>query len=340
MNHNSKTSKNQGNAHFDYFYVTLKNWKTILIVCLVATVLGLLPMVLTTEPTMIKASFAVDLNKELISPLGTYKRKSVNPLHYVSRLEQESFKDSVLSGFNSVKKQGFKFIVESEPIEQLNDKSTFQYPYKFDFILSGKKKEQLIEINKKALKMFLQETDDRVSMDMYNIFKSNLRIKSNELSVEINLKEELIQNLEKTLNTDGIFKSTSDGNHINKSLLSNLSVGENEVIVSMLLNEGRGSEFYLKSIISIEKIKRKELAIELKEAELLLSSLSKNKKNETLENIFSKPFSNSFFLLESPEKYTPENSNRYLRRMFIALFLGFVFSTTVILVRAYYADQD
>ena len=244
MDHNSETSKQQENSHFDYFYTLLKNWKTILLICLVAAIIAVLSVFLLSKSVIVKSSFTVSLDEAIETPYGTYKRNTINPIYYVATLEQKSFKDNV-TNFLGVDGKNVKLEVESEKVKQSNDQKEFRYPYKFDLIVSGSNKEELEQINETALNMFVKEIDKRTLLEMYNNFISHNKLAIKDLKLDIKLKKELIDTLEKAIENKESLNLNSDKDFINRGLLNNFEDSERGIIISMLFNQGQGKDYYL-----------------------------------------------------------------------------------------------
>ena len=195
------------------------------------------------------------------------------------------------------------------------------------------------QINETALNMFVKEIDKRTLLEMYNNFISHNKLAIKDLKLDIKLKKELIDTLEKAIENKESLNLNSDKDFINRGLLNNFEDSERGIIISMLLNQGQGKDYYYNAMISIEKVSLKKSVNTLEKQEELYQELKENYENGTLQRIFIKPFSEDFSILQTAEEFTPENKNKYLKRILIAVFFGFVFSSTVILVKAYYADR-
>jgi len=337
MDKNAKMTDSKS-TDIDYFYLMLKNWKTIFLSCLFFLLLGLSFIFFSPKLHTAKATFSVALKNEINTAYGIYELKTINPINYLTVIEQNQFKDNVLEKTGNQSESGVSFEVEEEKLA-FDPKSTdLAPPNKFDLIVTGTDKEKLVEISSVVLSTFLESADNNFKKDIYNKFSSELKIKIDNLQFDIQIKEKLIADLNEAL--DKNTKITSEKSGINElydnRLINSLEGGERGLIISMMLNGEKGSQYYYKSVISHEEVQLKALTTDLGRQKLLLSKLIESNENGTLSNLFNLPFSSNYYLLTSPEVKQISSFSSNLKRILIFVFIGFFISTSVVLVRSYY----
>lgn len=337
MNKDSKM-KDSKSTDIDYFYLILKNWKTIFLSCLFFLLLGIAFLFFSPKLHTAKATFSVALKNEINTAYGIYELKTINPINYLTVIEQNQFKNNVLEKTGNLSTSGVSFEVEEEKLAFDPKSSDQATPNKFDLIVTGTDKEKLVEISSVALSTFLENTDNNFKNDIFNKFSSELKIKIDNLQFDIQIKEKLITDLNEAL--DKTQNITSDKSNLNElydnRLINNLEGSERGMVISMMLNGGKGSQYYYKSVISYEEVQLKLLSTELGRQKLLLSKLIENNENGTLSNLFNLPFSSNYYLLTSPEVKQISSFSSNLKRLLIFIFIGFFISTSVVLVRSYY----
>src|SRR5690554_2361490 len=190
----------QGSNEVDYFLVLLKNWKTILLSFTIFFVIGICVTIFIPQTFTSTSTFSVALKDELKTDFGVYKLKTTHPSHYLATLELNSFKDSVLEDrddVSSLQKVSFQIEEDKNSVSSANKDQVI--PNKFDFTVSGPSKEELTQINNKALHFFLAEMDKNFQEDMFHQFSSELKTKIDHLQFAIDTKKKLIAELKKGL---------------------------------------------------------------------------------------------------------------------------------------------
>src|SRR5690554_1614413 len=329
MNMSKFANKNNfQKVEFDYFYIILKYWKAIALSCLVFLLIGLTYLFITPKIHTSKSTFSINLKNEISTAFGSYYLKTENPLHYLSVLEQEEFKDSILvnTGYQHLK--GVRFEIKEEEIKVDSKNPVPLLPQKFDLLVSGYKSEALPKINETALSVFIDNMDKNLHSNMFNQFSSDLNLQIDNLKFSIEIKEKLIAELKENIK-GGSQVITSDENYrelIDDRLIKKLEGSERALIVSMMLSGDKRYEHYQESMLTIEEVSLKTMLNSLENKELLLAKLVENKNNGTLSKIFNLPFTNSYYMLTSPENEVASNLSGYLKTIIMFLFIGFFLS--------------
>src|SRR5690554_747702 len=334
------TTRNTDNSkvEFDYFYLIIKNWKTIGITCLSFLFVAIIYIIIFSKVHTAKSTFSIALKGNVSTAYGSYDLKTGNPLHYLEIIEKEEFKEEVLveSGYEKLK--GIKFEIEEEEVK-VDPKTTIPLtPRKFDFLVSGYNKKALPEVSEAALTIFLESMDRNIHNDMFNQFSTDLNLQIDNLKFSIEIKEKLIAELKENIK-GGSQVITSDENYrelIDDRLIKKLEGSERALIVSMMLSGDKRYEHYQESMLTIEEVRLKTMFNSLENNELLLNKLVENKNNGTLSSIFNFPFSTNYYMLTSPEVENNSNLSGNLKKIMIFTFLGLFFSTSYVLGIGYY----
>lgn len=339
MNYATSNSKSEAkDSGFDYFYTLLKGWKTITLVCLVFLILGVIYLFALPQSYTTKSTFSISLNKSITTSYGKYILKTRNPLHYLTLIEQKQFKDSVFRTLGVEKLNRINFDIEEEKI-LVNPKGTeIVLPNKFSFFVSGNEEDQLVDVNNRALEMFLNKMDNTLSDDMYEKFSSELKISIDELKLAIEIKEKLIKELKES-HEGGIEIKTDKTNYqklIDDRLINSLEGTQRGLIISMMLNADKGNQYYQETVLAVEEVQLKVSKNYLEKKELLLAKLTNNKENNTLSKIFGLPFSNNYLTLTTAENVKNSDFIKDLKKVAILLVLVFFITTTGVIVNGYY----
>src|SRR5690554_260898 len=334
------TTRNTDNSkvEFDYLYLLLKSWKTILIFGLVFFVIGVLIVSFSSKIHTATSSFSITLKPNIATAYGSYDLKTKNPLHYLEKIEKNDFKEKVLieSGYESLK--DIKFEIEEEEIK-VDPKSSLPIPpEKFDFLVSGFEEKALPKINETAITLFLESMDRNIQNEMYNQFIAEKRITIDNLQFAIDIKQKLIDELKEGLKS-GVKVKTDKTNFkelIDDRLINSLEGSERGLIISMMLSGDKGNQYYQETILTVEEVQLKTMLNSLERQELLLAKLIENKENGTLSSIFNLPFSTDYYMLTSPEVENVSALAGNLKKIIIFTFLGLFFSTSYVLAKGYY----
>ncbi|WP_107038137.1 hypothetical protein [Brumimicrobium mesophilum] len=344
MTENSpQTTNSNKKKEFDYFLTVINNWKLIFTVCLVLAIVSVSVFLIIPKPQQVKTSFAISLPQHISTAYGTYYLKTTNPEHYLAKVERKLFKERVLQSLGLADKKGLKLELGVDRQFLNSNMEVDKFPNKFDLVSSDPDAsiEDLVKVNKAALNKLLDESDASIIKDMVHQFKVILGVEISNLKFSIETKKELIADVKNELD---LIKGTSESasnNNIKKMadsyLLSNIEDGEKGIIISMLLNEDKGNEYYLTSMLSLEKVSLNRMVNGLSERERLLEKLKKNVENDNFNDMFKKPFSNSILVLSSSQPFDSEGSGSMIKIILIVLFVGFISSVSYVLVREYYA---
>jgi hypothetical protein len=339
MKNSQLDNSNNKKKDFDYFFIVLKNWKFIVTICIASALISGALLILIPKSYFVKSSFAISLPKSILSASGNYAMKTINPNHYLSKVERELFKQKVLENLNLTGRESVKIVLASESPDFKQDANYEVYPNKFDLIISDNYKDSLVEINEEAISLLLNTTDETILEDMSSQFTVNLNIEISDLNREVQTKTELVLEYENQLD---IIKGqqSSDRNNIDdigdSRLLNNVEDEDKGLVISMLLNEEKGIEFFYSAIISLEKVRLNKLKNNLKEKEILITKLKACTEKEDYLTMFKKPFSSNFIMLSSAQFYEPIKSNGSIKFLILVVFISFIVSTTIVLVREYY----
>lgn len=340
MNKTSNKTTIQKNE-FDYFFVLLKNRKTILISCLVFAFVGFIYLFFYPKSYTSKSSFSVSLNDNINTIYGSYSLKTRDPLNYLSALEQNSFRDSVLKKVGVENLKNTRFEIKAKEVRNDPNALGVVYPSKFDFFVYGHKENDLKEVNETALSMFLVNIDKSIHEYMFTQFLSEKKIEIDNLNFNIKIKEKLITELKENLKTGVQIKTDKNSfdELIDDRLLNSLEGSERGLIISMMLNGDKGNEFYQETILSLQQVQLKVLNNNLDRNQLLLAKLMESNEKNELASLFDLPFSRSYFMHSNPELVTNSNSGRYLKLIIALLFLGLFISSSFVLVSSYYKHK-
>lgn len=320
----------------DYFYILIKNWKTIFLVSFLFVFISLIALVISPNPHTSKSSFSVSLKNKINTSYGTYKFISLNPLHYLSIINLSQFKDSVLN--KAAYKSSANIKIEEEKVIMVPNSLEPIYSSKFDFIVSGNEVDHLEDINNFAYSMFLENMDRKIQDDMYNQFSSELKIQIDSIDFAIQIKEKLVKELRETLK-DGVQLQTDKFKYkdlVDDRLINSLDGSERGLIISIMLNGDKGNQYYQSIMLSVEEVQLKISRNNKEKTELLLNKLNMNKEEGTLSNLFNLPFSSNCFMLTPPEIQKNSEIGRYVKQSIAFFLLGFFISSTVVLGRSYY----
>lgn len=322
---------------FDYFYTLLLHRKVIIIVSIAFALVASAYLLLRPEVYSAKSSFSINLNNKINTPYGFYNLKTIDPVHYLNALEETNFKNNVLNNVEGINRKKITFEFEAEEVKVGPQNAEVVLANKFDFMVSGTKPERLVDINEIALTTFLENTDRKIQNDMYNQFTSELQIQINSDIASIQMLEELVAELKEGLSKS--VNTSSDSNPIpsvDNRLINSLEEGEKGLIVSMLLNGGKGRMLFQEALLTSKEMQLKALLNDLAKKELLLKNLKAAKENGNLSTLLSQPFSNNYILLTSPEIKTESDLINNLKKIIVFMFIGFFLSTTVVLMKSYY----
>nr|WP_299201965.1 hypothetical protein [uncultured Brumimicrobium sp.] len=332
--HNADMKKKE----FDYFYTLLLNRKVIIIVSIAFALVASAYFLLRPGIYSAKSSFSISLNSKINTPYGLYNLKTIDPIHYLNALEETNFKKEVLNKLGGLNQDKFTFEFEAEEVKVGPQNTEVVLANKFDFMVSGSNPEKLVDVNETALTTFLENTDRKIQNDMYNQFIAEKRITIDNLQFAIDIKQKLIDELKEGLKS-GVKVKTDKTNFkelIDDRLINSLEGSERGLIISMMLSGDKGNQYYQETILTVEEVQLKTMLNNLERQELLLTKLIENKENGTLSNIFNLPFSNSYYMLTSPELKTESDLINNLKKIIVFMVIGFFLSTTVVLMKSYY----
>jgi len=337
----SETTRNTEikKEEFDYFYALIKNWRTILLISSCFLLVGLVSLFVTSKTHSSKSTFSISLNSQINTAYGSYNLKTLNPMHYLSFVELNQFENNVLAKVDQEGLTDVQFKIEEEKPVTSSNNLTPVYPNKFELIVSGNNEKYLNVINDFAIDELLSFTDKKIQTDMLNHFSSTLTFDIENLNFSIQIKEELINSLKDELNrnTENRNSVVSKNNVIDSRLLNSLAGDEQSLVVSILLNEEKGSEHFQMAILAIEEIQLRKMKNELNRKSLLLKKLVDAERSDNLNDLFPQPFGDSFMSLTPSEVQFLDGRSFFIKRVAIFLFLGLFISFSVVLLRSYYS---
>lgn len=336
---NNNPNKTSSKKDFDFFYILIKNWKTILVTCSVFLLIGLLYFVIVPKTYIAKSYFSIALSSRVQTAYGGYQMKTQDPMNYLATLGLRKFKDSVITKIGVSNPDDYKIEIRENKVNIPPNSTEVFYSDKFELNVSGREYDRLVEVSDELIKTFLKQTDYEIQKDMYKFFIADLNISIESLTFDITSKRELIKSIEEIIesNSGASTGKQAINDLANSNILSNMVGGEKGLIISMLLNEEKGSEYYQRAVLSIEELQLKVLENNLNRKKLLLSKLNENGMDGDLSHIHNSPFSTSYLSLTPSEIQPDEGIKGYIRRCAVFFFFGFFLSATVILIRSYYS---
>lgn len=327
----------------DYFYVILSKWKYIFLVSFVFAVIAVGAVLLTPRAKEVKSSFAIDLPSQIGTAYGTYYFKTTNPKDYLNKLEGFIFNKKIAESLGLDESVDFKLTVNYEALNNATNPEINVIPRTFDLVATSHdlELEELIKVNRKAIDLFIEETDQAILDDMVGQFRSVMEIDISNMRFKTETKQAFIESLQLKLDEvkgTGVTGSNNIRKMADSYLLSGIEDDNKGILISMLLNEDKGSEYYYSSLISMEKVGLKQLSNGLNERLRLREKLDRNVVDGNYSEMFDKPFSKHLLRLTEAQ-VPPEESRGGVKIVLLAIFFGVILSSTVVLVKAYYRKQ-